>query len=262
MCLRIKIFRQLYTDKLTNMKKLFLFSVLSLFILFSSSCYWKRVKGNGNIITSERSVSGFTRVEAHGAFDVYVSQGSLQPVKIEADENLMKYIEVEQHGETIEIRNKEGVNLKPTGKMKVYVTSPEFNAIDVSGACDIIGQTKITNSERLDMQVSGAGDIKMEVDAPVVKAQISGAGTVNLKGQAKNFDLDLSGAGKARCYDLMTENTSVDISGAGSAEVYASLKLDAEVSGAGNVRYKGGASNVSQQVSGAGSVKKVELPAP
>ena len=50
----------------------------------------------------------------------------------------------------------------------------------------------------------------------------------------------------------------MDISGAGSAEVYASVKLDAEVSGAGTVRYKGNATNVSQHVSGAGSVNKVE----
>jgi hypothetical protein len=49
----------------------------------------------------------------------------------------------------------------------------------------------------------------------------------------------------------------VAISGAGSAEVYASVKLDATVSGAGNVNYKGNASEVNQHVSGAGSVKKV-----
>jgi hypothetical protein len=56
----------------------------------------------------------------------------------------------------------------------------------------------------------------------------------------------------------MAENTKVDISGAGSAEVFASVKLDAHVSGAGKVRYKGDAANVQQQVSGAGSVKKAE----
>jgi len=57
---------------------------------------------------------------------------------------------------------------------------------------------------------------------------------------------------------MKAENTKVDISGAGSAEVYASVKLDAEVSGAGSIKYKGNAGNVIQQVSGAGSVKKAE----
>ena len=73
----------------------------------------------------------------------------------------------------------------------------------------------------------------MEVDAPKINAGISGSGSVNLKGQAKDLDIDLTGAGHAYCYDLLTENTKVDISGAGSADVYASVKLNAYVSGAG-----------------------------
>jgi hypothetical protein len=98
----------------------------------------------------------------------------------------------------------------------------------------------------------------MEVEAPKVTADISGSGTIDLKGQTKDFDLGLSGAAKARCFDMMAENTEVDISGAGSADVYASVKLDADVSGAGSVKYRGGAAQVNQHVSGAGSVKKAD----
>jgi hypothetical protein len=137
------------------------------------------------------------------------------------------------------------------------VTSPVYNNIEVSGACDIIGQSKITNTEDLALRASGAGDIKMEVDAPKIIAEISGSGSINLRGQAKDVDLVLSGAGHAHCFDLLAENTKVDISGAGSAQVFASVKLDAEVSGAGSVTYKGNAINVSQHVSGVGSVNKV-----
>jgi hypothetical protein len=49
----------------------------------------------------------------------------------------------------------------------------------------------------------------------------------------------------------------VEISGAGSAQVFASVRLNAEVSGAGSVDYKGGAPAVDQHVSGAGSVHRV-----
>jgi len=241
------------------MKK-FVLLLLPVSMLFASCLYFggKKVKGNGHIETDERSVSSFHSVEVRGAIDVYVSQGALQPVKIETDENLLKYVEVEQHGEKVVIKNRHGYNIRPTQKVKVFVTSPDYRSLQVSGACNIIGQTKISTSEALDLSVSGAGDIKMEVDAPKLSADISGSGTVDLKGQTKDFELGLSGAGKARCFEMLSENTEVDISGAGSADVYASVKLDAEVSGAGSVKYKGNASNVNQQVSGAGSVKKAD----
>jgi hypothetical protein len=225
-----------------------------------SSCryvFGKRIRGNGVIKTEDRTVSSFKNVEVSGAINVYVSQGETKPVRLEGDENLLRYIEVLQEGDRIIVRTRPGYNLSPTGDLRIYVTSPVYNNIEVSGACDIIGQSKISNAEDLELRASGAGDIKMEVDAPKIVGEISGSGSINLRGQTKDVDLVLTGAGHAHCYDLLAENTKVDISGAGSAQVYASVKLDAEVSGAGSVTYKGNAPSVSQHVSGVGSVNKV-----
>ncbi|MEO6316014.1 MAG: head GIN domain-containing protein [Chitinophagaceae bacterium] len=241
------------------MKKLLL--ILIVLAATITSCNYvmgKRIKGNGIIKTAEHSVTAFKNIEVSGAIDLYVAQGETKPVKIEADENLLQYIEVQQKGSRIVIKSRDGVNLQPTGKIKVFISTPVYNHIDVSGASNIIGQTKIMNTEELKLEVSGAGEINMDVNAPTLSAEVSGAGSVNLKGETKTFDLTLTGAAKAHCYELLSENTRVDISGAGEADVFASVKLAADVSGAGNVTYKGGATNVSQQVSGAGSVKKVD----
>lgn len=241
------------------MKKILLLAAI--IVVTTSSCRYmwgKKVKGNGSISSTERSVSSFKNVDVSGAIELYVAQGDTKPVKIETDENLLQYIEVEQEGNRIIIKSRDGYNLRPTNKIKVYVTSPVYNDIDVSGASNINGAGRITNTEAMKMDVSGAGDINMEINAPSISADISGAGAVNLKGETKTFDLTLTGAGKAHCYELLSETTKVDISGAGDADVFASVKLDAQVSGAGSVTYKGGATNVAQQVSGAGSVKKVE----
>jgi len=218
----------------------------------------KRVRGNGTIKTEDRSVTDFKNVEVDGAAKVLVSQSDHSSVRIEADENLLSYMEVSQQGDRVIIREKHGFHLVPTGDIKVYVSTKVYNQIKVSGAVDIIGQSRISNPEDLALSVSGAGDIKMDVDAPRLTADVSGSGSVDLKGQTKDVDLDLTGAGHAHCYDLLAENTKVDISGAGDAEVFASVKLDANVSGAGNVNYKGNATTVNQHVSGAGSVHKAD----
>lgn len=239
-------------------KLLWLFIALPLII--GTSCknmFGKRVKGDGNIQTEDRSVGDFKNVSVSGAAKVYVSQGDSHIVKLEGDDNILKYIEVVHEGDWVKVRTKQGYNLQPTESVKVYVTAPVYNNIETSGACDILGQTKLVNAEDLRLDVTGAGKIQMEVNAPRLKAEISGSGSINLKGETKDVDLDLTGAGHAHCFDLLAENTKVDISGAGSAEVFASVRLDADVSGAGHVSYKGNASDVHQTVSGAGSVKKV-----
>jgi Putative auto-transporter adhesin, head GIN domain len=234
--------------------------LLLTFPVLLSSCrnfFGKRVHGNGNITTQDRPVNDFKDIEVGGAAKVFVSQGDQHTVKVEVDENLQQFVEVFQEGNKVIIREKSGFNLDPTGDLQIYITSPVYNNIDVAGACDIIGQTLINNPENLSMHISGAGDMKMEINAPQVSAEVTGSGNIDLKGETKTADLNLAGAGHAHCFDLKTENTKVEISGAGSAQVYASVHLDAEVSGAGSVDYKGGAA-VDQHVSGAGSVHKVD----
>ncbi len=233
--------------------------IAAFFLLGMASCRFmgKKVHGNGVIKTEEKPVSAFKQVEAEGDIRLIVTQGDLKPVKLEGDENILSYIEVIQEGDKVIIRTKNGVNLIPSGDLNVYVTSPTYTHIDVSGSSDIVGKNKISSNEELELGASGAGDIKMEVDAPKVTAGISGSGSISLRGQTKDLSIDLSGAGHAYCYDLLTENSTVSISGAGSAQVYASVKLNAEVSGAGNINYKGNPS-VSQQISGAGNVSKSE----
>jgi Putative auto-transporter adhesin, head GIN domain len=234
--------------------------IMSATVLFASCNFigGKRVKGNGNVKTEERNVSNFKNVEVHGSIDVFVTSGDLKPVRIEGDENLLQYVEVVEQGDKLEVRSRSGYNLSPTAGMKIYLTAPEFGKIDVSGACNITGQNQIKSSDGLQLEVSGAGDIKMNVNAPKVASHISGSGSMVLSGETKELDVELSGAGKAHCFDLLAENTTIDISGAGEAEVYASQKLNAEVSGAGSVKYKGGVKNISQRVSGAGNVTRVE----
>jgi hypothetical protein len=241
-----------------NIRSFWLLLAIPLFLGACQGLLGKRVHGDGNIQTEDRPVNDFKNVEVGGAAKVLVTQGDHASVKIEGDENLLKYMEVNQVGDKIIVRERPGFNLVPSHDLIVYVTAPVFNSIEASGACDIIGQNKITNPEAMEMGVSGAGDIKMEVDAPKLTARVSGSGSVYLKGTTKDVDLDLTGAGHAHCYELMAENTKVDISGAGSAEVYASVRLEADVSGAGDVKYKGNATDVKQDVSGAGSVHKVD----
>lgn len=243
------------------MKNITIPALVLLIAFTASSCYYlggRRVHGNGHITTQERSVGPFEQVEVSGAIELYVYGGEPGPVKIETDENLQQYVEVEDHGNMLEVRTRRGYNLRPTQKVIVRVSSPNYTKLSVSGASNIVGQNKIKGNDHMEMHVSGAGDIRADVDVPDFKASVSGSGNIDLKGNVRDLDLHISGAGDAKCYDMLSENTKVQISGAGSAEVYASVSLDAHVSGAGNVSYKGGATKVSQQVSGAGSVKKVD----
>lgn len=240
------------------MNKLFIF--LLPVVLLSASCRFigaKRVRGNGNMQTENRSTSSFSGVESHGSFDVYVSVGSQTSVKIEAEENLLSFIETYVDGNVLKIKSKDGFWLAPQRSIRVFVTAPAYSRICSYGSGDIVGETKITGTEKLDLGVTGSADIKLEVDAPEVEAEITGSGNIDLKGQTKRLESQIAGSGDIHAIDLQSEESRVKIMGSGNAEVYASVKLDVSISGSGDVRYKGGA-QVNTNIAGSGNVQKLD----
>ncbi len=237
--------------------RLAIYCILS-FLIFSSCGYTngKRIEGNGNISTQERNTGNFTGVSASGSIDIIVMDGPAHSLKIETDENLMDYVEVKNNNGSIEVYTKEGYNLKPEKGIKVYATAPAFSRLEVSGSGKIKSNGKI-KSEGLHTEVSGSGDIILDIDAPEIDAEIAGSGSATLSGTTRDFSASVSGSGDIRCFNLLSENTEIDIAGSGNAEVYASKSLDVDVAGAGNVRYKGNPS-IKQNIAGAGSVRKAE----
>jgi len=240
------------------MKRSIVFSLFAI-VIFSSCRYVfaKRIHGNGLIKAETRSAGHFNRIHVSGSIDVYVKQDSVYGIKVETDENLQEYIQAEDKGDELYIHTEDGFNIDATGRIKVYVSSPNFKRFDASGACNIYSENRITSPEVLEYDLSGSCTIKMDIKAPAVSADLSGACNIDLKGETKDFKVEGSGSTGISSMELMAENVDVGISGAGEAEVYASVKLNVDVSGSGSVKYKGNAT-VSQSVSGAGSVKKIE----
>lgn len=238
------------------MKKIALFSLV--IFVFASGCReiaGRRVRGSGHITTENRTASGFNSIDVSGAIDVYIKQDSTTSVKVEADDNILEYIEVHTDGSTLEIYTENNIRLKPSHKIKVYVSNSEYKDLRVGGASSIRSENEITSADALNLDVGGASEGKLEVNAPKVSVSVSGASNANIKGKTKDFEGGASGASEIRGFDLLTENADVNASGASHIEIYASVKIDGQASGASSVNYKGNAQS-SVEKSGASSVNK------
>ncbi len=239
------------------MKKLFVF-LIAAFVIFSSCRFvtGQRIRGNGNVRTETRSPGSFRSVSSHGSFDVFVSSGQ-QAVKIEAEENLLPYIETYVEGYTLHVGTKNNYWLSPARKVKIFVSSPDYESIRSYGSGDIIGESKITSSSKLELGVNGSANIKMDIDAPELSTETNGSGDIFLRGETKSFEGEIHGSGNIKALDLRSGDATIKIYGSGDAEVFVDRKLDVHVAGSGDVNYKGNA-QVSSSMAGSGRVKKVD----
>jgi hypothetical protein len=231
--------------------------VLSFVILLSSCRFagFHQVRGNGVHSSQQRNVGAFTQVEASGPVDIELSQGP-SSVRVDADENLQEYIEVESRGNTLYVHLRDNISVNPKAGMKVYITAPDFRSIQLTGSGDLTGQGRIRGND-LNIDITGSGSVTLDLDMPRVRAHITGSGETHLSGATRRFDSEINGSGSVAAFGLMSEETNVSIHGSGDAEVFASKHLDIDIAGSGDVAYKGTAT-VNKSVHGSGDIRKAD----
>jgi hypothetical protein len=138
---------------------------------------------------------------------------------------------------------------------RVYVTMKNITSLGTSSAGDIIGETPVKGSD-IDISVSSAGNIKLEIFARVLEVSISSSGDVSLSGEAESLNADLSSAGDLDAYNLKVKDADISVSSAGDARVYVTEKLKARASSAGDISYQGDPKNVDAHSSSAGGIHR------
>jgi hypothetical protein len=237
------------------MKKTVLFTVLLSSVLLQSCVFgdWDNgVSGDGNVIAETIDVVGFSGIHASSGIDVNISQGDFS-VEVVADENLHEYITVEKEGQILRIDSERSIY---RAKSKVVnVSLPELTSISISSAGDVKGVTGFTCDD-LEIRISSAGDMDLEVDASDIDLSISSSGDCHLRGSANSLDAKLSSAGDLNAFDLLAEYVNVSVSSAGDARVWANKEIEMSASSAGNIYYKGDAEVIRSHTSSAGSIIK------
>ena len=231
------------------MKNAFRTALVGIFVLFTTMVFAQQ--------SENRTVTSFNAIKASGIFEVILQQGNDEALKIEATNiELNKIVtRVSENTLILEMEKREGNNWNPGKdiKVKVYITFEQLNSIENSGVAEIKANSPI-KTDKLNLQVSGAGNVKLDLDVADLTVKVSGAGNMELKGRAQNQQVSLSGAGNIRADELKGESVEVSLSGAGNAEVYASKSITAKASGVGHIRYKGNPAQVKISESGFGKV--------
>lgn len=210
--------------------------------------------------SQDRHLTGFNAIEVAGSYDVYLTQGNTESVRVEAPGDVIDKILTEVRGNTLRIYNRNehgswnwgGDNNK---KMAVYVTVKDINSIGITGSGDVYFKSGI-NAPTLRVRVTGSGDMQGRLNVKTLELSITGSGDVKLNGRAETSTVSVSGSGDFSGRDLATVRTSVRVTGSGDASVNASDTIDAGVSGSGDISYSGSASHVSTSTRGSGEIHR------
>jgi hypothetical protein len=237
-------------------KKIYFISCLIILLLSLSSCVFdfrETVYGNGNLVTEERHADSFDRLKVSSGIDVIITQGEKESIQVVADENLLEYIKTEIYDNTLKIYT--DANIRHAKSKEVHLVYKKLREIDISSAGDVEGTNRMKTDD-LDIDLSSAGDLSLDVEAIKITCNISSAGDAHLSGTVDELDADLSSAGDLNASDLVARKAHVNSSSAGNARICATEEVDLTASSAGDIYYKGDPKTININKSSAGSIIK------
>ncbi len=241
------------------MKQIFacVFTLLTL----SASAFgnWKQIKGNGNLKKETREVSNFTKLSNSGSMNVVISYGSSNSITVEADENLLEYIETNVEDNKLKIKTKDKIGISSKNKITINVQMTKVEGLALSGSGNIHGNGSFSNDGKSLFAISGSGSIHLSFTSfGSIGASISGSGDINLSnGNTTNIDISISGSGNIDAASVTADNVVARISGSGNIKAKVNNSIEASIAGSGNIYYTGNADKIKTHVAGSGKVKKV-----
>jgi hypothetical protein len=223
--------------------------------LFFGTCSLDFKRGNGNMETSEFEIESFRKIYVGGNYELKMIPAKVCRVVIETDENLLRYINVEQHEETLNINNVH--NLKSSRGIFIEVYYTALEQIYSTGTSKI-GHEGVIEAGELRINLSGAGAIDLDIETVRVQVEMSGAGVIILSGNTEIQEAHISGAGGLMAEKLQSKECDIHLGGIGGANVYVTEKLEASITGIGGIQYSGNPQLIEKRITGLGKIVRNE----
>lgn len=173
----------------------------------------------GNVVTTEISVTSFSKVMVWEGITLFVSEGDTHKVIVETGENLLPEVEIKVVNGQLNLFNNNGCNLfRDYGLTQVFITAPNITEIRSSSSLSVhsmgvlhfpelklisedVGVEGITNTD---------GDFNLEVATENLSVVANGLSRFYLSGQSANATLQFFGGnGAITAPNLAIQNATV-----------------------------------------------------
>jgi len=210
--------------------------------------------GSGAILSENRDLKDFTGLHISVPGDVSVTQSDTFRVQVQAEENLLPYLQTERQGNELHVYFSR--NVSNVDGLRIIVSMPELKNVQLSGSAQMVTNGTFEGGT-LNLGVSGSGSLMLDdMLFPYISATVSGSGEIGLRGQTEELDVHVSGSGEVDAQHCPAEIADVHVSGSGTVWLMVSDLLKAHISGSGNVWYEGNPA-LDTHVSGSGKVRKL-----
>ncbi len=216
--------------------------IISLVVVFCSSCEKKGLHGGGQIDSTVSYLKTFDNIHIYNIFDVKIEQDSFYRIKIIGDSELLKKVEVKDDTALV-VRdlNKYYFSKKNNKKINLIITVPDLSELIFHGAGTFRSDDTLVFDRFLYKAFArlAFADFKIKCSDHLFVELWNVSGSVKVEGEALYFGLLNHGAGNVDAYNLKAQYTQIEQRSSGYSKTFTEENLRVKIFDIGNVYYKG-----------------------
>jgi hypothetical protein len=231
------------------------FSLLLVATISFAGCSSKCIEDSGNHIVRDITVSPFDEIEIDGPVKLVLRQDSSFKVAVSADSSIIDKIKTTVSGEKFKV-SLDPMQYCGSDSIVIHAGIGALTEIKAAGASKVYSEGSLHVGD-IDMKLSGATELNLNLYAGKVKTESDGAARLALSGQAGVHELDSKGVLELNAFDFVVAQYDIDIQGTGKSNINVLNDLKVKTSGSSTIYYKGNPKNVSDKKSGTSKLEKV-----
>ena len=225
-------------------------------LLFSScnmnmSFDGKTIKGSGNVVTKQRDVKDFTKIEVKRGIECIVTQGNPFKVEVEADDNLQEGILTTVENGTLRITSE--YNNYHNATKKVHVQIPVIDILEATSGSEL--KTKgVVKSNTIIIKSSSGSELYANIESEKVALESTSGSDLKVEGKAIDVTTASSSGSHIDAQNLLANNVVAQSSSGSDTDVHPLLSLKAKASSGSSIDYHSNPKQISKEESSGGSV--------
>jgi hypothetical protein len=210
------------------------------------------------VVQERREVANFDEVIVELPGEIFLQQGDVEELVIEADSEFLPKVKSAVNGGRLEIGLHHWYDfmfLIPGPTVRYHITMHNIHGVQISGTGKL--EAGRIQTDRLRLKISGSGEFYItDLQSEALELIFSGSGKARLAGAVTRQDLDISGTGEILAEELDSQEARVRISGSGNTRLRVRDLLDVSITGSGEVRYHG-QPRIEHRISGSGRIRPI-----
>ena len=191
------------------------------------------------------------RLRIQQASRVVLIQGAEHKLWVDGNEHLPKT--KESNPEADAMVDGEWLQVSFLTAKEIRIQQPRLLELQLRGAVSVHSQG-ILREDLLRIELSGVGQVVMDLEVVELLADLRGLGRMEFKGKADNVRLEINGPGLVEARQLKVRSAQIFIDGLGLCRLDVSDSLLADISGGGSIRYRKEPSTMLNRINGLGSI--------